>query len=154
MNTATATATEPEERSILCDQELIRLIKKLRRVCVHVRSYEGKSSASVQCVAKDAIDGVQRGDFEGFVAKTHGRTVWLNSEEAPLWLQMRRTIARLTKRIAWAEQRIAEIQSDPDAMGPYRTSMLAMHHRDVESDRRTVAHAQAFLARRAQPAAA
>ena len=154
MNTAT-TAKDPEERSILCDEELVRLMKKYRRVCVHVRSFEGNSSATAQCVLKHAVESVQRGDFEGFVAHTYGRSIWLNGEEAPLWLQMRRKIARLTKRIAWSESRIAAHTSQPGPAESYRTAMLAMFRSDVESDRRTIAHAQAWLAaHHATPAAA
>ncbi|MES2697282.1 MAG: hypothetical protein V4773_27705 [Verrucomicrobiota bacterium] len=154
MNTATATKPDPEERTFLCNDELIRFIKKHRRVCVHLRTEAG-STATTQVNTKEILADIERGDFEAFTFYTYGRTVWINDEAAPIWLEMRRRIARLTKRIAWAESRITAIKASAFATEAYNVSTLATLQRDIESDQRTIAHAQAYLAQRAsQPAVA
>lgn len=144
-------------RHILCEDELIRLIKKTRGVYVYVHGIVFNGSGpmtSARVEKKRVIEAIRLGHFEQFVASAgEYDALYLNSEVAPTWLRKRRICARLTKRVAELEDSIGRLRQKPQ--DTWTASLLESHQRNVAQIKHEIAAAQAWLARpRTQSAAA
>jgi hypothetical protein len=114
MSYITGTTIETEARSILCATEMARLIRKHRKLGVHLRDYDGNSYAFTRLSAKEALELLDCGQLDKLAWEASDDDVSVPGRLAPEHLALAREQVRLLKKLPLFEAAIARYTGRPE----------------------------------------
>lgn len=143
MNYIPGTTSLPQARTILDAAEFARLIRKHRRVGVHIRDYDGHGVAYIYVPAKQILQALERGSLDGLVWSADVDGVDVTGCPVPEPIRLRRAIPRLRAQLATERAYCERLAARQDLFG---AASIDNARRNVVTTERDLAAAERRLA--------